>query len=83
MRGGSRAVVQGLRADRVDVAVGSAGAQVAVRDARIGLASTAAFLAYDEGRLDASRVIFEADPVKALVQAGSEATLNGLAHPAA
>jgi hypothetical protein len=67
----------GLRAQRVAAGVASAGAQVRVRDARVGPASSAGFLAYEEADLDIASVVFEDDSVRILVQEGSVGTLDG------
>jgi hypothetical protein len=74
---GGRAVVRGLRADRVAVGFASAGAEVRVQDAYISRASIAGVLAYEGARLDASAVILAGDSPPILVQEGSEGTLNG------
>ena len=62
--------------------VASAGLLARVRDARVGRASTAGFLAYAGGRLDVASARFEDDSVQALVQEGSEAVLDGVPIPA-
>jgi len=73
----SRVAVQGLRAEGIDVGLASMGAEALVRDVHVGRAATAGFLAYAEGRLDVDAVLFEDDSVQALVQEGSQATLDG------
>lgn len=75
--GESCVAIQGLRADRIDVGVTSAGANVRVRDVCVDRANTAGFLAHTEARLDVDSAMFEDDSIPILVQEGSEATLDG------
>jgi hypothetical protein len=75
---------QGVRAREVGVAVAAVdGANVSVRDVRVGRAATAGFVAYRESAggpatLEASEVVFEDSSRPALAQEGSRVTIDGL-----
>jgi hypothetical protein len=76
---------QGIRALDVGIAVSSVdGASAHVRDARVGRARVAAFVAYrqDPGygpaTVEATEVVFEDDSLRALAQEGNYVTVDGV-----